>query len=139
MLKSLITWIYGLGGTNVVLAEILTTDSRFDICQSGKTIVSIPWTAITGITAFKRDLITVDILCLEIEVTHGGRSEVYEVNEEMKGFENLISQLDKRFSLKDNWREFVLRPPFKEQKIMLWGKPDPTPREETPPNFSRKF
>jgi hypothetical protein len=51
------------------------------------------WTEVERVVAFKRDLLFVDLICLHFEV---GGERAYEVNEEMAGWDELLSALQQR-------------------------------------------
>ena len=53
-------------------------------------VFDCPWSDINTIVAFKRDLFTVDLLCLRIEAVSG---QIFEVNEEMGGWSALLEAL----------------------------------------------
>ena len=51
-------------------------------------IVSWSWSSVERVQAFKRDLVVVDLICLQFSLAGG---KVIEVDEEMKGFEALVA------------------------------------------------
>jgi hypothetical protein len=66
------------------------------------------WRDIVGVTAFKRDLLTVDMLCLLIDSPAG----LVEVNEQMDGYPQLQKNLESALGIDPVWKLQVLFPAF---------------------------
>ena len=62
----------------------------------------IAWSDIVRVVAFKRDLLTVDCICLAIATTDGTTTEV---NEEMEGWEAFTGGLPKHLPGSKDWTE----------------------------------
>jgi hypothetical protein len=69
-------------------ANAATISWRKSLADCGDFVVA--WRDIIRIEAFKRDLLTVDLICLNIVVKHGTQVEI---NEEMEGWESLVEKL----------------------------------------------
>ena len=73
----------------------------------------VAWEDTVGVKAFKRDLYTVDLICLAILLKH---NQAVELNEEMTGWESLVEKLPtylpgcQRF---EDWFSAVAYPSFK--------------------------
>lgn len=72
----------------------------------------------SGVTAYKRDLYTVDMLCLLIQAV----STTVEINEEMDGYEAVVARLEARADLQPEWRLGVLFPPFEANHTILFER-----------------
>jgi hypothetical protein len=79
-------------------------------------LVEIPFSQVTRVSAFKRDLGTVDLICFEIEVRG---EKPLEVNEEMGGFEDLVARFAKDPKFDKHWRERVVKPAFATNRATI--------------------
>jgi hypothetical protein len=86
-----------------------------------ETVWSVRWDAIEEIIAFKRDMLTVDDLCLGI-LPLGGRS--YHVcDEDMPGWAEANRALERRFGIRfAEWFPAVAHPAFAENTTVLWRR-----------------
>jgi len=72
---------------------------------------SVRWNSVETVLAFKRDLLTVDLICLAFGAAEGA----IEVHEEMPGWEQLVEQLPSKLpgaSPFSEWWQQVAQPPF---------------------------
>lgn len=84
--------------------------------------LDIAWSNIHSAKAFKRDLFTVDCICLQFTLADG---KVFEVNEDMKGWREFLFALPSvlpGFPDPDSWHARVALPPFKVQMTDLWKR-----------------
>ena len=78
---------------------------------------SLRWRQVQAIHAFKRDLLSVDLICLAFALPDG----VVEVDEEMEGYHSLVTELPNRFpGIDAGWWEKVAHPPFATNWTTLW-------------------
>ncbi len=82
--------------------------------------LSIEWASIRSITAYKRDLITTDLVCLQIEF--GSEPRYFQISEEWLGFANLTESLASRFAFPADWQETVVQPPFATNDKILFTR-----------------
>ncbi len=78
---------------------------------SGKVLVSFEWSEVLRATAFKRDLLTTDLVCIEFTLA----SSSFEVNEEVSGWQSLIEVLhDYLIGARaySSWWSDVVKPAF---------------------------
>jgi hypothetical protein len=71
----------------------------------------IAWNQVMRIAAFKRDMFSVDLICLAFETN----SSALEVDEEMEGWEKLLESLPNYFEkilLREEWWNEVAHPAF---------------------------
>lgn len=68
----------------------------------------IPLTEIEQVTFYKRDEVTTDLICCDIEAR--GKTWVY--HEEAEGWDDLLRHLEQLPTFKQDWYETVVHPPF---------------------------
>lgn len=68
---------------------IVTKETGFSVQQGPSKSVEVNWDDVNEIAAFKRDLFTVDMICLAI----GCCDFAIEVNEEMAGWQDFVQKL----------------------------------------------
>jgi hypothetical protein len=95
------------------LIEIHCDQAGFSVttAESSSSQASLEWRDVNAVLAYKRDLYTMDLICLGF-VTPAGTIEVHE---DIQGWSQLIEQLPSRLPgvppLSD-WWERVAKPPF---------------------------
>jgi hypothetical protein len=83
---------------------------------------SFSWDDVEKVKTFKRDLYTVDLICLYFECKN---NKGFEINEEMEGWEELIKQLHDYLPGCKKWEEWfmaVFLPPFAPNKAEIYLK-----------------
>ena len=86
-------------------------------------IIEVPWNAILRLVAYKRDLWSVDLICLGIVFDNAGKEMVLEINEEMVGFKCFIDALPERFPLREkDWWSKVASSAFVTNMTPLWER-----------------
>jgi hypothetical protein len=82
---------------------------------------SLEWGKVNSVLAYKRDLYTVDLICLGFGTPEGA----IEVHEEMEGWSHLVEQLPSLLPgtppLSD-WWERVAKPPFASSVTTLYKR-----------------
>ncbi|MDA0587678.1 MAG: hypothetical protein O2820_05305 [Planctomycetota bacterium] len=81
--------------------------------------VTVRWQDVVEIVAFKRDLLTRDLICVGFRVV--GSEELIETDEEMPGFGKLRADVESRFSLPENWWSEVAFPAFATNMTTIWS------------------
>ncbi|WP_157235132.1 hypothetical protein [Methylosinus sp. LW4] len=79
----------------------------------------IKWESLQTIEGFKRDQITTDLICLAITY-YNETEKIAEINEDMKGFFEAASELERQRFLEPNWWKLVNSQPFQVQKFVLF-------------------
>lgn len=79
--------------------------------------ISARWGSITEIVAFKRDLLTTDLICLQFQLDDG---TFVETDEEMVGYRTFIDTVTSKFDLTPNWWSDVAFPAFKTSMATIW-------------------
>ena|SRR5579884_889954 len=107
------------------LAAVLAMEPSIEVSDNGLLIVAtkgryfVEWESITRVTAFKRDMLTFDLICLEFQ--SGGM--IYEVNEEMPGFEEAVDKLGQSLpGIPANWLNEIADTPFDSTPTILYLK-----------------
>lgn len=114
--------------------KITVLDAGFAFV-SGSICLSVVFDEVLEITAFKRDLLTTDIVCFAIKTYHKGRITVVEINEEMPGFDTLSEKLSSLPGYVSNWRQLVVEPAFKENRTVIFSRPLPEPGTKEEPDL----
>jgi hypothetical protein len=86
---------------------------------SGKRAQTVNWSGVLEIDGFKRDQITADLICLTIKY-NDGEDRIVEINEEMRGFCDVVSALEGQGFLRPTWRKVVILPPFDTRRFVLF-------------------
>jgi len=81
---------------------------------------AVAWAEVRRITAFKRDLLTTDCICLVLMLTDG----IIEVNEEMEGFTAFRAGMERHFGLSPLWLIEIMPPAFATSPRYLYHHPD---------------
>jgi len=108
-----------------ILQEGDTKTMTITIDQNAFTLIEargrfpVRWEEIAKIVAYKRDLITIDQLCLTIHL-HDGTS--FEVQEDIEGFWAWVDALEQQLGIGAQWREAVLKPVFAENKKVIFAR-----------------
>ena len=78
----------------------------------------ISWGSIQKITAFKRDLLTIDQICFYIEHANG---DAIELDEEMIGWPQFVEEVSSRLpGFMKNWWNKVVQPAFAENATVIY-------------------
>ncbi len=102
---------------------LITFDSEYMYYRRDENIgEQLSWDSVLEIFTFKRDLFTVDLICLGFRIDNEG--VYFEIDEEMKGYKELESFLLTRFKgIKKEWFSDVASPAFETNLVSLWGEP----------------
>lgn len=104
--------------------EIIITfdEQRMYYKRNEKVIEKLSWESVLEIFAFKRDLFSVDLICIGFRIDDEG--VYFEIDEEMQGFKELEIFLPTRFKgIDKNWFTGVAFPAFETNLVSLWGDP----------------
>lgn len=99
-----------------VASLVLTTDG-FE-WRSGQQVAKVRWDDVTRIVTFKRDLITVDLLCLHFDTALG----TVEINEELQGYDAVEVEMERRFAVATDWKLRVLFPAFTTNEEAIYDR-----------------
>lgn len=102
--------VAGAAGLSIEFPRRLVATRRF-----------LDWNDIERVEAFKRDLLTTDLICLKVRAAE--RS--IEVNEEMEGWDELVAQLPERLPGALSWEKLflaVVKPAFAECRTVVFDR-----------------
>ncbi|HWZ90440.1 MAG TPA: hypothetical protein VNW92_16365 [Polyangiaceae bacterium] len=102
--------------------EVRPTEDGFETVTTEP--AHIRWGDVFRITAFKRDEITSDLLCLAFEAHSLPSGTHVEVNEEVPGFDAVVALMMKHLPIDPKWRHSVLLPPFAANQTVIYQTPD---------------
>jgi hypothetical protein len=108
-------WQRYLGWRLRHVQRLILQNDGFTIVE-GRDRKHISWCDIANVTAYKRDLLTVDLLCLAVGTNDG----VVELNEEMEGYGQVEEQLCERLGVGHEWKLRVLFPAFETCIVTLY-------------------
>ena len=97
-------------------AKILLKPLGIEIHHSADEYITIPFSQITRIEIFKRDILVTDLICSQIyyQTNAGIRSAI--IHEEMTGYEETFSRFSGFLGFMTDWRDKVIQPPFAENR-----------------------
>lgn len=79
------------------------------------------WEDVASIEAYKRDLVTEDLICLDINLSS---RESITLHEELTGFEEFKTTMSSQLKLNNkNWMSAVMLPPFEECRTIVYKVP----------------
>ena len=103
-------------------AWIAFTGDGFELRHDEALVGGVKWNEIHKILAFKRDMVTSDLVCLEFQLV--GKDEVFEVNDNVGGFWDLAKRVKKVFPDSDHeWEESVVKPVFARNANVIYERP----------------
>ena len=101
---------------------IILDESVIRVTKNSREIDSLDLSKVYKIVGFKKDLITIDLLCVSFEYD---ADKHFTINEDMENFIDVIGRVDKLLGgFKNSWREELLKDTFIENSICLWEKKD---------------
>ncbi|WP_156405286.1 hypothetical protein [Sphingomonas sp. Root710] len=97
---------------------------------------------VRAVAAYKRDEITVDRVCCDIETASQNGPMLRTIHEEMVGFHEAMAELEKLPGFYRYWREYVILPAFQQNYTELYRQGcdfskldvDNPPRDKYEPN-----
>ena len=101
--------------------SLVVTDNGFNIVHKNEIQLYVEWDKISKVATYKADLLTTDLICLEIHII--GDEKIYEVHEEMKLFSDFCQALSDNLDLiNSNWYMDVMLPAFKTNYTIIYKK-----------------
>lgn len=102
-----------------------TKESSLRVTNEGFSIESeinnayIGWLDINKLTVYKMDLMAIDLVCLEVEVKIG---KTYIIHEELEGWTEVITEMNRILNLDSDWLTNVTLPPFQRNDTIIYQK-----------------
>jgi hypothetical protein len=101
--------------------KIEMTTSGFRIAQPSQLPFEISWQEITHIVAYKKDLLTTDLVCFDIETGRADNLRTFTIHEEAEGFELLDAEFGRVLTgYNSMWRIKVIQPPFATNRTTIY-------------------
>lgn len=86
--------------------------------NDGVEFQAFSWDRVRRIVAYKKDILTTDLVCIEFELDG---SEAYVAHEELAGFEQLADNMRAAFpNIDPHWFFKVMRPAFERSFMILF-------------------
>ena len=121
----LINWIKNILKSKQKEQKLYLLKNGFEI-NDGTNISNIKWDEIEKIDAFKRDLITEDQICLEINVNN----KQFYCSQDFDGWIEFEKELQIQLTeLDKNWFSKVSQPPFEESRVTIFPKSEYNQKE----------
>lgn len=79
----------------------------------------LPLSAIDAVAFYKRDEITTDLICCDVEI----QGRVWTFHEEVGGWQALIAHLSALPGFRSDWYEAVVNPPFVTSETIAFKRP----------------
>jgi hypothetical protein len=91
------------------------------LVENGRRVIFVAgFDEIVRVTAFKRDEVTTDLICMEIHLANG---ENIELHEDLDGFEEWMRHIESLPGITPDWRCKVIQPPFATNETLLFERP----------------
>jgi hypothetical protein len=95
----------------------------FQLTVGQKNVGAVSWKDVERIVAFKKDLLTEDVVCLEL-VLRGRDGGCFLISEDAEGFWDVADCLSSVLSgVSDDWMSAVIRPPFATSATIVYQRP----------------
>jgi hypothetical protein len=104
--------------------KVLLNPEGFDLWAGAARKGSVLWREVDTITVFKEDLLTEDLVCMEFII--GARNEVFEVNEEVAGFWEMVERIKEILpTSRQDWELSVVKPAFTRNATVIYRQRPP--------------
>lgn len=102
--------------------RLAVTADEVRLLKDGAEVWRFRWDEVTRIVTYKRDLFSVDLICLDFFVE--SQQLTYTTHEEMQSFRDLCEQMQHSFpSIGEGWWSEVAFPAFATNEKILYDKP----------------
>lgn len=99
--------------------QLIVGDQDVQLLAHANELWNFRWEDVIRIEAYKKDMFSVDLVCLDFFVKSSDLS--YRTHEDMKGFPDLRDRMQRHFSsIKNDWWQQVTRPPFAGNHTILY-------------------
>jgi hypothetical protein len=98
-------------------------DAGLSILKAHLSAVRVAWNDIQEILAYKKDLLTEDVICFDLKIVNHEMSLTYTLNEEMEGFSEAEKALENCLPYFDKtWRTKVVKPAFASNCVRIFSR-----------------
>lgn len=102
--------------------RIILKDDGFDLYSGDRLKGGVLWREVDKIAVFKEDLITYDMVCMEFII--GAKNEVFEVNDEVEGFWEMVKRVKEALpTSQQDWEAVVVKPAFARNPTVIYERP----------------
>lgn len=101
--------------------RIVVANDRFEVFRGNERIGWAGFEAIVLVEAYKRDELTVDLLCFDIAIAQEPPLTWF-IHEEAIGWQTLIEALERLPGFDVKWREKVNQPAFGESRTVVYDQ-----------------
>jgi len=110
-----------LRGRGKILERIVLREDGFDLFRNDRRKGGLWWRDVSKIVAFKDDLLTYDLVCLEFFLQSKG--QVFEVNDDVEGFWAMVERIKEVFPHSNQtWEASVLKPAFARNVTVIYER-----------------
>ena len=100
--------------------RLVLDENGFHLLKDTQRHIALRWADVRTIQTYKRDLLTVDSICIAFEVAD---DEWIEIRDDMAGFDDVTLQMEELFSgVPEDWYSVVVLPPFATNERTLWRR-----------------
>jgi len=101
--------------------RIVLTDDGFELYSGDDLKYRVLWNEVDRIEAFKEDLITYDMVCMEFIV--GAQDMVYPLNDEVDGFWEMVKRVKEVLpTSRQDWEAAVVKPAFARNPTVIYQR-----------------
>ena len=102
-------------------AELIVTGKGFTVLAKSQADY-ISFEQINAVAVYKRDLITIDLICCDIFIVSEGKELFWTVHEELPGFNELMVELKNLPGFRQDWFQVVVQPAFAENRTVVFER-----------------
>ena len=93
----------------------------FELYRGASEKGRVAWNQVDKIFAFKEDLVTYDLVCMEFIIKE--KNEVFEVNDEVEGFWEMVERIKEAFpSSLQEWEAVVVKPAYARNPTLVFER-----------------
>ncbi len=104
---------------------LVVSGDGFEAVRHDDVLFRVDLDKVLKITAYKKDLITTDLVCFEIEVSEDAGLQVWLIHEELQGFETVDRLFQKLPGYMPDWRDKVIQPAFAANETVIFDRLSP--------------
>jgi hypothetical protein len=121
VLDRAVAFLAGRGRERVAGPKIALVDGGFRYEGEGDAPLSIKWSEIRTIRAWKADEITSDLIWWSISIEQDGIRSELKIHEDVQGFANLEHDISRHNGFDSHWREKVLPNAFEKNIVEIFS------------------
>jgi hypothetical protein len=96
-------------------------EDGFDLYEGENYKGGVIWAEVEKIVAFKRDMVTFDLVCLGFIIP--GKKEIFEINDDLRGYQDIVKRIKESFpDSRQDWESAVVRPAFARNTTTIYQR-----------------